>query len=119
VRLLRYALVGAVGTAAHYALLIVLVQAAGLVPVLATTVGAVVGAIVNYILNYRLTFASRRAHRHALPRFAAVALLGTAVNAALFAIVHDGLGLHYLVAQVAATLLVLGITYLANRAWTF
>jgi putative flippase GtrA len=119
VRFLRYSLVGAVGTAAQYVLLVVLVQAAAVDPVLASTAGAVAGAIVNYALNHRYTFESRRRHHESLPRFMAIAAAGMAVNAALLAALVNGLGVHYLAAQVVATLAVLGITYLANRAWTF
>ncbi len=51
---------GAIGTAAHFAILAALVQFADAGAVAASTVGAIVGAIVNYTLNYRFTFASRR-----------------------------------------------------------
>jgi putative flippase GtrA len=119
VKFLRYSFVGAVGTAAHYALLVVLVQAGLAGPVLASTVGAVAGAIVNYLLNRSYTFASRRRHRESAPRFMAIAAAGTAINAALLATLVDGAGIHYLAAQVVATLAVLGFTYVANRAWTF
>lgn len=118
-RLLRYSFVGAAGTAAHYALLVALVQAGLADPILASTLGAVAGAIVNYMLNHTYTFASRRRHRASLPRFMAVAAAGTALNAALLAALVNGAGVHYLAAQVVATLAVLGATYLANRAWTF
>ncbi len=118
-RFLRYAFVGAIGTAAHYVVLIALVQGAGVGPVAGSTAGAVVGAIVNYVLNHRYTFASRKRHTHALPRFAAIACAGMIVNAALLAILVNGFGVHYLVAQVVATLAVLGLTYVTNRAWTF
>jgi putative flippase GtrA len=119
VRFLRYAFVGAMGTAAHYAVLVVLVQAAGIDPVLGSTVGAVVGAVVNYFLNHRYTFASRRRHAHAMPRFAATAIVGMLVNAAMLAALINGFGAHYLVAQVVATLVVVGLTYATNHAWTF
>ncbi len=118
-RFLRYALVGAIGTAAHYAVLIVLVQWGHVGPVAGSTAGAAVGAIVNYVLNHRYTFASRKRHRHALPRFAAIACAGMIVNAALLAILVNGFGVYYLGAQVVATLVVLGLTYVTNRAWTF
>jgi putative flippase GtrA len=119
VRFLRYSIVGAIGTAVHYALLVVLVQADLASPILASTVGAIVGAIVNYVLNHTYTFASGRRHRESLPRFMAVAAAGTAVNAALLAALVNGMGVHYFPAQVVATLAVLGVGYLANRAWTF
>jgi putative flippase GtrA len=116
---LRYAGAGAIGTAAHYAVLVSLVQAAQAGVVAASTAGAVVGAGVNYALNHRFTFASDEAHRRALPRFAAVAVAGIALNALVVAGMLTLVGPYYLAAQVVATLVVLAAGYLANRAWTF
>ncbi len=116
---LRYASAGALGTGVHYVMLIALVQLAGVGAVIASTAGAICGAIVNYALNHRYTFASRRAHRIALPRFATVAALGVVLNAIVLALVLGQVGPHYLLAQVIATAAVLAAGYLANRAWTF
>ena len=115
----RYAGAGAVGTAFHYTVLIGLVQLAHTGAVAASTAGAIVGALVNYALNHRFTFASDRVHGHALPRFAAVALAGIALNAIVMAAVLAVAGPHYLVAQVVATGAVLAAGFLANRKWTF
>lgn len=116
---LRYAGAGAIGTAAHYAVLIALVQLAGAGAVLASTTGAIAGALINYALNHRYTFASRRAHRTALPRFVAVAGAGVALNAAVIAALVATVPLHYLAMQVIATGVVLVAGFLANRRWTF
>ena len=115
----RYAGAGVIGTAAHYAVLVALVQGAGTAVVAASTAGAIAGAAVNYLLNHRFTFASRESHGRALPRFAVVAAAGIALNALVLAGMLALVGPHYLVAQVAATLAVLVAGYLANRAWTF
>jgi hypothetical protein len=74
---IRYAGVGAVGTAVHYGTLIALVQGLGANAVVASTAGFIVGAFVNYALNHQFTFASDRAHRVALPRFFCRGLLWT------------------------------------------
>jgi putative flippase GtrA len=116
---LRYVLAGATGTAVHYALLIVLVQLASVGAVAATTAGAVSGALVNYRLNHRFTFESDQPHKHALPRFALVALLGIAINAAVVALLLPWVVPYYLLAQVAATGVVLITGFAVNRAWTF
>jgi putative flippase GtrA len=115
----RYAGAGVIGTAAQYAVLIALVQGAQVGVVAASTAGAIVGAGINYLLNHRFTFASRESHGRALPRFAAVAAGGIALNALVVAGMLALVGPHYLVAQVVATLAVLAAGYLANRAWTF
>ena len=116
---IRYAGAGVIGTAAHYAVLVALVQVAQAGILIASTAGAIVGAGVNYVLNHRYTFASRESHRRALPRFAAVALAGIALNALVLAAMLAFVGPHYLLAQIVATLAVLGAGYLANRTWTF
>lgn len=115
----RYGGAGAIGTAAHFAVLAALVQLAGAGPVGASTVGAIVGAIINYALNYRFTFGSRRAHHVALPRFCAIAAAGVVLNAAVLSAALAFVRPHYLVAQVAATVAVLVAGFLANRKWTF
>ncbi len=116
---LAYAAIGAVGTGFHYLTLVALVSRARLDPVAATSCGFVVGAVVNYVGNYHLTFRSRRGHVGTMGRFFAVAAAGMAVNAAVMALCHRALGIHYLVSQVLATGLVVVLTFLANRAWTF
>ena len=116
---LRYAGVGAVGTAVHYGTLIALVQGLGANAVLASTAGFIAGAFVNYALNHQFTFASDRAHRVALPRFFAVAGAGLLLNALVMAVMLAVLPLHYLIAQIVATGVVLVTGYLANRRWTF
>jgi len=116
---IKFAAVGAVGTTAHYALLIALVSTQIAQPVWASTAGFALGALVNYVLNYRFTFASDRAHMQALPRFLIVATSGAVLN---YALVHAGVSAwhwHYLLAQVLATALVLLWTFTVNRLWTF
>lgn len=114
-----FTLVGAVGTAAHYLLLVILVEQMVVDPVLSSMAGALLGAGVNYVLNRRYTFRSDRRHREALPRFLAVAGTGFVLNAALMWLAVDLVGLHYLPAQLLATALVLLWNWLANRRWTF
>jgi putative flippase GtrA len=114
-----FSLVGAIGTAAHYALLIFLVSALAVHPVVASAAGAVLGAAINYALNYRFTFRSTRRHHEALPRFLAIAAVGLGLNTALMWLLVEPLHVHYLVAQFIATGCVLLWNYLGNRHWTF
>jgi len=118
-QLFTYSLVGAVGTAAHYAVLLILVELVEVNPVIATTYGFIVGAITNYILNYYLTFKSKKAHVEALTKFLLVATVGAAINSLIMYIGTETLAFHYLLAQVTATALVLLWSYLVNKHWTF
>jgi putative flippase GtrA len=116
---LLFAGMGAIGTAAQYSVLIALVRLARMDAVLASTAGFVVGACVNYTLNYLFTFNSSKRHIEALPRFFTVALLGMGINAAIMAgLVHQA-GMHYLLAQIVATGLVLVWNFAGSKLWVF
>lgn len=118
-RFLRFAIVGAVGTAAHYALLLALVEFLGVDPVAGSVAGFLLGALVNYTLNRSLVFRSQRQHVEALPRFLAVAGVGLVGNSALMSLLVGPVGLHYLLAQILTTSLLLVWHYGANALWTF
>jgi putative flippase GtrA len=117
-RLLRYTLVGAVATAVHYLLLVLCVEALAWPAWLASGLGAVVGAQVAYGGNRRFTFAYRGGYGKSWVRFQLTSLAGAMQGMALVGIAV-ALGLHYLVAQVLATLAGLLLTFAINRAWTF
>jgi len=114
-----YGMVGALATPAHYLTLILLVEAGGVGPVLATSLGSVVGALVNYVLNYHYTFKSSKAHLDAGPKFFTVALNSGILNALLVYLGVDLLCGHYLLVQIGATLIVFLANFVLNSAWTF
>ncbi|MBI1904970.1 MAG: GtrA family protein [Rhodocyclales bacterium] len=118
-RFLRFAAVGAIGTGAHYALLLVLVEVAGARPLAGSVAGFLLGALVNYLLNRNFVFRSDRQHVEALPRFLAIAAIGLCGNALLMYALVDLTGVHYVLAQVITTCLLLCWHYAANALWTF
>ena len=115
---LRYLAVGVAATLAHWALLALLVEAAGVTPWLASGAGAVLGAQVAFFGNRRFTFAHAAPVGPAWWRFMGTALLGAGIGMAVVA-AGVALGLHYLVAQALATALVVVLTFAINRSWTF
>ena len=115
---IRYTAVGAIATAAHYAVLIACVEWGRWPAFIASGTGAVVGAQVAYAGNRWFTFAHTGAVRASWPRFQATALLGALFGMAVVAL-GVRLGVHYLLAQIAATLLSLVLTFAINRVWTF
>jgi putative flippase GtrA len=116
---MQFASVGAVGTMAHYGLLVLLVEMLGVNSVAASTAGATLGALVNYVLNRRYTFRSVKRHREALTKFLLIAASGLALNASFMLVFVETLDLYYLVAQVLSTGLVLVWNFIGNRFWTF
>jgi 4-amino-4-deoxy-L-arabinose transferase-like glycosyltransferase len=114
-----FALVGLAGTAAHYAVLYLLVEWGQVGAVLASGWGALTGLIVNYFLNHGLTFNSVQPHWRTFPKFALVGSFGLGLNLLLMAGLVNGLQLYYLYAQVLVTGIVLVWNFFANRLWTF
>ena len=121
-RFLTYALVGVAGTAGHYAFLLTAVSLGLMTPVPASVVGALVGALINFVLNALVTFRAdgqRHLAWHTAARFFATAALAAAANGILMALLVNGLGLDYRLAQLMVTALLLCATYLINARWTF
>ena len=119
VRFVIFAALGAMGTVAHYAVLIGLVEWSLTGPTLATALGAGVGAVVNYLLSRRFAFQSTRAHREALPRFLLVAGIGILINPIALAGLIAVTGWPYLICQVIVTLGLLAANYAIHSRWTF
>lgn len=115
----RFLLVGIVATAAQYLLLVALVSQFGFAAIPASAISYAASTLLNYALNRRFTFASQRAHGVALPRFLFVAATGLALNTGIMALLTAGAGLHYLLAQVLATGMVLVWNFVLNRHFTF
>ncbi len=76
------------------------------------------GAQVAFTGNRWFTFGHRGAIGASWPRFQAAAAGGAAAGMAVVAL-GVRLGLHYLAAQLLATVLVMLLTYAVNRRWTF
>jgi len=111
--------VGAIATAAHYAILLLLVEGFDVGPVIASSVGAFFGAVVSYILNRDMTFQSDLPHKTAAPKFFVVAGLAFTANLLLMAFFTLQVGLSYPIAQVITTGLIIIITFGLNKYWSF
>ncbi len=118
-QLSTYALVGVAASLAHYSALVALVELAYWRAVPAALVGYVIGGVVSYRLNRRHTFASDRPHGEAAWRFAFVAFLGFCLTFLLMRLFVDRLGAPYLPAQIVTTILIMFVSFFANRLWTF
>ena len=117
-RFLQYAAVGAVATAAHYAILVALVESGALAPQRAAALGAWVGAQVAFAGNAAFTFQPVGASIGGWLRFQVTAAIGAVLSFALVAL-GVRVGLHYLLAQIVATLINVVVTFEINRRWSF
>jgi putative flippase GtrA len=117
-QLVRFGLVGATNTVltlATYALLVALHAP----PPLAGAAGWAVGAANGFVLNGAWTFRGGARGRVAAARYAAVALTGAALNAALVAIAVGEQHLPRIAGELAALPPVTLLTFVLCRAWVF
>jgi putative flippase GtrA len=115
---LRFVVVGGIVTATHFAVLIFLVELVDCPPVIATAGAFLVAVSVSYTLNGLWTFRVWNSHRQRAPRFLVVSVIGLGLNTGVFWVVLS-LGALYLLAQVAASAVVMFWNFEANRRFTF
>ncbi len=118
----RYTVVGAAATLAHWLVLAGLVEGAAWAAGWASAAGAVVGAQVAFVGHRRFTFAPAPGALPALwPawwRFQATAA-GLAVLGVGLVVVATAAGWHHLAAQALATGVVWVVGHAVNRCWAF
>jgi putative flippase GtrA len=118
-QLSAFALVGLAAAVVHYGLLIGLVQGAGWAAVPAALSGYVGGGLVSYGLSRAHVFATDRGHLDAGWRFVVVVGVGFCCTWLSMHLLHDRLGLHYLLAQAVTTGAVMVWSFVAHKFWTF
>ena len=116
--LYRYVAVGAIATASHYLVLVALVEGLAINASAASFIGACAGAAVAFSGQRSFTFADRPRTTLALPRFLAVAGRGALLNSVIVW-TASATGLHYLMAQAIATVIIVCLTYHLNDRWSF
>ena len=116
---LRFAAVGATGTAVQYVVLWIGVEWLGWSAPASSALGYALGSVVNYLLNYFVTFGSEKSHVEAAAKYYAVLAVGLALTAALMTLFVSVLGWNYWIAQVATTGIALLWHFAGSRWWAF
>ena len=114
-----FVVVGFIATGVHYALLIGLVEIAGISAVAAALIGYGAGGTVSYGLNRRHTFRTKLPHEAAVSRFTLVAAVGFGLTYVFMSLFIHAAGIPYLLAQMATTAIVMLWSFTAHRLWTF
>ena len=119
VQFLKFGIVGVSNTLIAFAVYTVLLKGFDVWYILASGIGFVVGAVNGFLLNRRWTFREHVGDALTPVRWAIVQSCGLACNLALvYVFVHDA-GMDKLLGQIPATGIVVVLTFVANRAWTF
>jgi putative flippase GtrA len=114
----RFAMVGVVGTAAHYGILLLAVELPNLSPVVGAGAGFLTGLIASYVLNRAWTFDKRPEFRRGLATYAVVCIIGFGINVSIVALAV-ALGVHYMIGQVIATPIAMLWNFLGSRMIVF
>jgi len=109
-QIVKFGMVGVLGTLAHYALLILGVDGLGQSVLLSSSLGFILGAFINHHFNRRYTFTSEKTYLQTLIQFMVSASGLFLLNLVLMYVLSDLLSLQYLIAQVITT----GIVFLAG-----
>jgi len=117
--ILRFLGVGGLATALQYLLLIAAVELFGVGTVLASALAYLISSVANYLLNYYFTFSSGAGHRVAIFKFAVVVAFGLGINSGLMFLLTKFSNIHYVIAQMLSTSVVLIFNYLAHKNWTY
>lgn len=119
-RVVRFGISGLTATGVHYAILVLLVEAAEMTPVaLANALATPCALVVSYIGNRYFVMRSTVAHGGASLRFLAVYACVIGIHSGAMAVWADWAGLNYSVGFVLFTGIAAVVTYLLNRFYVF
>ena len=116
---LKFAIVGVSNTLISLVVYTVLFKIFGINYLVASAIGFVIGAINGFLLNRAWTFQGHEGDAFTPVRWAIVQTCGLALDELLLYLGVHELGIDKIIAQALAIVIVVVLTFLANRAWTF
>lgn len=121
-KMVRYGVVGMIGTGTHFLLLILLVEWGGVHPFVGSCLGFIAALIASYFLNRTWTFvtvAEGRGRRGIFLKYTVVSLIGLMLNMGMMYVFLTWLVWPYLCAQAMVVFVVPLSNFLLNYYWTF
>jgi putative flippase GtrA len=119
VQFVKFGIVGVSNTLLFFAVYTLLLKGFGVWYLAASGIGFTAGAVNGFLLNRRWTFAGHVGDALTPVRWTVVQGCGLLLNLALVAACVEVIGLDKLIGQAIAIAIVVVVTFLANRAWTF
>ena len=118
-RIIRYLLAGGLAFLVHLAVLAGLVEWFFVDELLATSVGFLCAVPVNFHLQRTFVFKSNGHYATEFRKYVLVTISTFLLNGLVFAILHSGVGIQYVPAQLCATVVVLAVNFTVNHFFTF
>jgi len=119
IQFVKFGTVGVSNTLLTFLVYTLLLKVFGVWYLAASAIGFLVGATNGFLLNRRWTFKEHVGDALTPVRWGVVQTGGLLLNLALVAGCVSGLGMDELVGQAVAIAVVVVVTFVANRAWTF
>lgn len=116
---LKYGVVGVLGTLLHFAVLVALVEWARIHPVGASAIGFIVVLLVSYLLNQYWTFQYSPSGWKPLLKYTVVSGFGLLLNSGIMYTAVDLLHWNYLIGQCLVVAAVPVSNFIFNYYWTF
>jgi putative flippase GtrA len=119
IQFVKFGIVGVSNTLLFLAIYTVLLKVFGVWYLAASGIGFTVGAVNGFLLNRRWTFQEHVGDALTPVRWGVVQGGGLLLNLGLVYACVEDLGMDKLVGQAIAIVIVVVVTFVANRAWTF
>ena len=116
---IRYAVVGILGTFTHFSLLYIFVEKLYQDPVLSSIAAFPVVVWLSYVLNKNWTFESDKAHMIALPKYLIVCLVSLMNNFLLMHLLVNVFEVWYMAAQACSIAIIPVINFILKKYWAF
>ncbi|MCM3337554.1 GtrA family protein [Paenibacillus sp. MER TA 81-3] len=118
-KIVKYGVVGVLGTLLHFSVLILLVEWWGCNPIISSAIGFIFVLIISFFMNQRWTFGTRGMGRSAFIKYAIVSANGLIMNTAIVFVTVDLLQWSYLIGQLCVVAIVPPLNFVLNYYWTF
>ena len=115
----KYFASGSIAALIHFIILISLVELFFFNSTIATTIGFCIGTIANYLLQYHWTYSHNKSHAKTFTKYIIVTTCMLGVNNIVFWCQVELLSIHYVIAQIFATGIVMLLNYTINTTYTF
>ncbi|OFU50727.1 GtrA family protein [Aerococcus sp. HMSC10H05] len=119
-QIIKFGLVGIIATVLDFLVLTVLTEFLGIHYLLSAAIAFTVATVFNYIASMKYVFASRygKGQKHQeLFIFVVLSLIGLGLNQVFMWFVVEITVLHYIIAKVLATLLVMAWNFISRKIW--
>ena len=116
---IKFGLVGVSNTLLTFLVYTLLLKVFDVWYLAASGIGFAVGAVNGFLLNHSWTFRGHAGGSLAALRWCVVQGCGLLVNLGVVYLMVEEVGADKLVGQAVATVIVVVLTFFANRAWTF